>query len=236
MKIRMFQHAPRTVLGYRADGRAIHPIAGGSEAPPAGDPPAGDPPPDPPSGSKPPMDADAWKAQARTNEATAKAALAERDAAQAERDALKASLAKVAGLDLDANSGEPVDLDKAIDARIEAERKRSDARLVRAEVKAAAVGKLNDPTDALTFLDLTSFEVGDDGSVDEAAIASAIDDLVSKKPYLAAQGGGRGSADGGARNGTGPTQLTEAEVQRMTPAEIRKAQDEGRLKRYLTGS
>jgi hypothetical protein len=79
----------------------------------------------------------------------------------------------------------------------------ANARILKAEVRAAAAGKLNDPTDALAHIDLTSFEVGEDGDVDSDAIGSAISDLISKKPYLAAQGGRfQGSADGGARNDT----------------------------------
>lgn len=79
----------------------------------------------------------------------------------------------------------------------------ANARILKAEVRAAAAGKLNDPADALAHIDLTSFEVGEDGDVDTDAIGSAISDLISKKPYLAAQGGRfQGSADGGARNDT----------------------------------
>lgn len=79
----------------------------------------------------------------------------------------------------------------------------ANTRILNAEVRAAAAGKLNDPSDALAYIDLSSFEVGDDGSVDSDAIGSAISDLISKKPYLAAQGSRfQGSADGGARKET----------------------------------
>lgn len=83
-------------------------------------------------------------------------------------------------------------------------------RILKAEVRAAAAGKLNDPTDALAHIDLSSFEVGDDGAVDADAIGSAISDLITRKPYLAAQGGRfQGSADGGARK---DTQKSQAEL------------------------
>ena len=59
-------------------------------------------------------------------------------------------------------------------------------RILRSEVKVAAAGKLNDPADALAHLDLSAFEVDDDGNADEAAIASAIDKLLEDKPYLGA--------------------------------------------------
>lgn len=81
---------------------------------------------------------------------------------------------------------------------------RANARIVKSEVKAAAAGKLIDPTDAFTNIDLEQFEVDEDGNVDEDEIAEAIDDLIKKKPYLAVQDGRKfkGSADGGVRKGT----------------------------------
>ena len=80
-------------------------------------------------------------------------------------------------------------------------------RILKAEIKAAAKGILADPTDALTFIDLSPFEVGDDGEVDAQAITAAIDNLIKSKPYLAAQGERRfqGGADGGPRKETGPS-------------------------------
>ena len=120
---------------------------------------------------------------------------------------------------------------------------RVNERLVKAEVKVAAAGKLADPADAYRFLDLSQFEVDDDGNVDAEEVADAIDDLLKSKPYLAAQGGStkprfQGTADSGARKGNArPTQLTEADVKRLSAAgkhaEIVKAQNEGRLDDYL---
>lgn len=109
-------------------------------------------------------------------------------------------------------------------------------RIRKSEVKAAAKGVLADPQDAYKFLDLDSFEVSDDGEVDEAAIKAALDDLVKNKPYLAAQGGNRfqGTADGGARNDASkPSQLSEADLASMTPGEVNKARREGRLDNLL---
>ncbi|MER7963600.1 hypothetical protein [Streptomyces ardesiacus] len=120
---------------------------------------------------------------------------------------------------------------------------RVNERLVKAEVKAAAAGKLADPADAHRFLDLSQFEVDDDGNVDADEVADAIDDLLKSKPYLAAQGGTtkprfQGTADSGARKGNArPSQLSEADVKRLAAAgnhaEIVKAQQEGRLDDYL---
>ena len=66
---------------------------------------------------------------------------------------------------------------------------KANARVLKSEVRAAAAGVLADPSDAPRFLDLDQFEVGEDGDVDQAAIADAIKELVEEKPYLAAQGG-----------------------------------------------
>lgn len=67
---------------------------------------------------------------------------------------------------------------------------KANARIVKAEVRAAAGGKLADPLDALNFIDLDQFEVDENGDVDQGEIADAIADLLDQKPYLAAQSGG----------------------------------------------
>lgn len=98
-------------------------------------------------------------------------------------------------------------------AELEKQRVQNDAlsvanqRILKAELRAAAAGKLADPADALRFLDLGKFEVDTDGEVDTAAVNAALDELLKTKPYLAAQGGKRfqGSGDGGARNGSEPS-------------------------------
>ncbi|MYW50594.1 hypothetical protein GTY64_03745 [Streptomyces sp. SID8376] len=111
---------------------------------------------------------------------------------------------------------------------------KANERIVKAEVKAAAAGKLADPADAYKFLDLSQFEVDADGNLDADEVADAIDDLLKSKPYLAAQGGTtkrfQGTADSGARKGTGrPSQLTRSELKRMSPEQIVKAKADGRL-------
>lgn len=85
---------------------------------------------------------------------------------------------------------------------------KANARVLKAEVRAVAASKLNDPADASHFLDLADFTVGEDGEVDSAAIAKAIDRLIKEKPYLAKGGESRrpsGGADGGARGGKSST-------------------------------
>lgn len=62
------------------------------------------------------------------------------------------------------------------------------ARLLDAEVRAAAGGRLADPADAVRLLDMGAL-VDDDGHVDPDAVAAAVDELVEAKPYLAAKSG-----------------------------------------------
>jgi len=96
---------------------------------------------------------------------------------------------------------------------------KANEKILKAEVRAAATGKLSDPADALRFLDLSGIEVGVNGEYDSTAVANLIDDLIKSKPYLAAQGGQRfqGAADGGARNdATKPPQLNKVDLERMS--------------------
>lgn len=137
---------------------------------------------------------DAGKKALEAMKVERKAAKDEAAAAKAERDALQA---KLDGKEAEhaAQKNEQRVKDEALAA--------ANARIIRSEVKAAAKGVLADPQDAYSFLDMTSFEVDENGNVDEDAIADALKSLVAAKPYLSAQGGQRfqGGADGGARNG-----------------------------------
>ncbi|MGH3933647.1 MAG: hypothetical protein ACRDS1_01460 [Pseudonocardiaceae bacterium] len=86
---------------------------------------------------------------------------------------------------------------------------RANARILKAEVRAAAAGRLEDPGDALLHLDLDQFEVDGDGEVDRDEIRSAIDTLLKSKDYLAKKEPGnvkrfQGSADGGTRGKAQP--------------------------------
>lgn len=128
------------------------------------------------------------------------------------------------------------------DAEVAAQKVRDDAlaaanqRIAKSEIKLAAAGKLADPSDALLYINASDIEVSDDGSIDSAALASAIDELVKQKPYLAAQGSRfEGSGDGGQRSTASvePKQVTEAELKTMSRDEINKARKEGRLKKVL---
>ncbi|MGW1278023.1 hypothetical protein ACWD4V_13865 [Streptomyces tsukubensis] len=109
---------------------------------------------------------------------------------------------------------------------------KANGRILKAEIRAAAKGRLTDPADALTFLGLDAFEVGEDGDIDPEEIEDAITDLLKNKPYLAAATAKRfqGTGDGGAaRKAPRPKQLTRQDLKTMTPQQIVKAKNEGRL-------
>lgn len=161
------------------------------------------------------------------------------DAMKADRNAAKAEAKRIAD-EFAAFKAQAEGKEAEYNASVEAQRVKDEAlaaandRIKRAEVRAAAAGKLNDPKDALSFLDLSTIEVNDDGEVDSDAVTSAINDLIKSKPYLAAQGKRfEGEADGGARKETGPTQLTKDDLSRMSPEEISTAREEGRLNDLL---
>jgi len=159
---------------------------------------------------------------------------------QDERDKRAAMEAELADLRKPKDDEKPdekqirADADKAATAKV-------NERILRSEVKAAAAGKLADPADAYRFLDLSKFDVDDEGNVDEDEIADAIDDLLAKKPYLGVTQGDKkkfqGSADGGARGKAGKPQLTEADVKQLAAqgkhAEIEQARVDGRLNQLL---
>ncbi|MFD8115455.1 hypothetical protein [Streptomyces microflavus] len=127
---------------------------------------------------------------------TARAA-AEKRATEAEQEAarLRRSNAATKGTDLDA-------------LRAEVRQEFTEA-LVRAELRAAAAGKLRDPADALALLDVSTL-AGSGGDIDAAAVAAAVDQLVKDKPYLAVADQD-GSAPSWGDVGAGPRDTAEPE-------------------------
>ncbi|WP_411094327.1 hypothetical protein [Streptomyces sp. 021-3] len=107
-----------------------------------------------------------------STERTARAA-AEKRAETAEAEAARLRRSNAAQ--------KPGDLD-ALRAEI---REEFTGQLVRAEIRAAAAGRLRDPADALALVDVAGL-VGESGDVDTAKVAAALDQLVKDKPYLAA--------------------------------------------------
>ncbi|MFD4797215.1 hypothetical protein [Streptomyces anulatus] len=139
---------------------------------------------------------------------TARAA-AEKRASEAEQEAarLRRSNAATKGTDLD-----------ALRAEVRAEFTEA---LVRAELRAAAAGKLRDPADALALLDAASL-AGPGGDIDAAAVTAAVDQLVKDKPYLAVAEGSTAPTWGDV--GAGPRDTAEPEP--ATPLDrLRRAYD-----------
>lgn len=134
-------------------------------------------------------------------------------------------------------TGEDIAKDDSPEDKAAAILRRANDKILRSEIKAAAAGKLADPADAYRFLNLEDFEVSEDGEVDEDDIAEAIDTLIEKKPYLAAQTQGERRFKGGGGNGvrkeTRPRQLTERDLERMSAEQIEKARKDGRLDTVL---
>jgi hypothetical protein len=114
-------------------------------------------------------------------------------------------------------------------------------RLFKAEVKAASAGKiidsdlLSDVLVAQRLLGLDAIPTTSTGDIDGAAIASAVDSMLEAKPHLAVSATQTpGSADQGARpNGSRPAQLSQADLQTMSPQEITAAGEDGRLNDLL---
>lgn len=155
---------------------------------------------------------------------------AERQARKALEDQISELRAKVEGRE--AEHAKAVEAQRVKDEALAA----ANARILKAEIRAAAAGKLNDPTDALRYIDTSAFEVDADGNVNADDIAAAVSSLIQSKPYLAAQGGRfQGGADGGPRNEdtSKPRQLTRDDMTRMTPEQIAQAEANGQFDQLL---
>ena len=108
------------------------------------------------------------------------------------------------------------------------------------KIEAKASRLFADPDDAAALLlrDHDADEFLDDGKIDVGAIQDALDGLLSKKPYLAAAQSGKrfqGTADGGTRKETRPSQLTKADLAGMRPEAIEEARVAGRLDDLMSG-
>jgi len=143
------------------------------------DPPVADPPTDDP-------------------DAGAKSALVKERAAR--KDAEKKLAAAEQALAAKDKPAEEVALDAARrEAAAEATEK-ANLKILRANLLAVAATQLVDPKDAHLYIDLTDFEVDEDGNADTDALKVAIADLIKKKPHLASGNAPRfdGAGDGGA--------------------------------------
>lgn len=157
-----------------------------------------------------------------------------------ERDKRRDLESRIAALETPQGTGD-TDEPTADQIRSQAAREantKANARILKSEIKAAAAGKFADPSDAALYLDPATFEVDENGDVDTDEINDAIEELLARKPHLAATARPRfqGTGDGGAaRKAAGPKQLTREDLKGMTADQIGKAKADGRLKNLLTG-
>lgn len=147
-----------------------------------------------------------------------------------ERDRRKSLESQIAAHNADSKeSSDPEKIREQARAEARAEMLR-DRAFDKIEAKAAKL--FADPEDARALLARQVDDFIDDGKLDLDAIEDALESLLKKKPHLAAKAEARftGSADGGARKGSGkPPQLTENDLKRMTPEAIVDARRKGQF-------
>ena len=173
---------------------------------------------------------DAGKRALDAMKAQRNAARAEQRQAKQELDALKAQIDE-RGLAPD----EKAIAEAKREATAEAT-KTANRRILAAEIRAAAAGKLTDPADALLHLKLDDYAVSDDGEVDQEELSAAIADLLKRKPYLAAMQSGpvvpSAGIDQGARDRSAPD-LQQQAAKALSEGRI---QDAIQLKQQLVAA
>lgn len=103
-----------------------------------------------------------------------------------------------------------------------------------AVLAAAATAGVVKPEQIYALLPKDAVTIGDDGQVTGAD--DAVKAFIADNPHFVGQkSNGSGSADGGARGGSAPGQLTRDDLKTMSPEEIVKAKEDGRLKTLLGG-
>lgn len=135
------------------------------------------------------------------------------------RAKLRKAEEKLAALEEQSKTEQEKALDKARKEAAEAAKGEVAAeyrkRILNAEIRTAAAGKLADPSDAVALLDLDAEDAFDDeGEVKAAEIKAAIDALIERKPHLKADpSNGRPTGDDDAGKGSGGSKRPED----MTP-------------------
>jgi hypothetical protein len=98
-------------------------------------------------------------------------------------------------------------------------------KLLEAQLRAAAAGKLQDPADAIRYLDVGALLEDD---ADERELEKRVAKLVEEKPYLAANGGAGGDGkrvgvqSQGARTAPGGTKETDGDSSAWLRKAVRK--------------
>lgn len=120
------------------------------------------------------------------------------------------------------------------EARAEAQ-KSSDERYVKSELKAALTGKVANPAKVLQLINISDISVDADGEADADAIQTAIADLFADFPELAVkQARFQGGADQGIKGKSAElSQLTQSDIERMTPEQVVEARKAGRLNKLM---
>ena len=81
---------------------------------------------------------------------------------------------------------------------------------------------------------MSSIEVDENGDPDIDAINDAITTFLEEYPELSVEARSPGSADQGSqRRQATPAQLTQTDIDRMTPEQIEAARKEGRLNKLM---
>lgn len=162
------------------------------------------------------------------NAGAKKALVTERNARKAAESALKALQQQLA--DKDKPAEEQAIAERIRVATTEATSK-ANQRLIAAEVRAAATGKVKNPALALKLIDTSGIDVSDDGEVDSDALNDAITTLLAEYPELAADGSkfGGGADQGAKGKASKPSQLSRQDLTKLTPDEVLQADRDGRL-------
>lgn len=166
------------------------------------------------------------------NAGAMKALVAERTARKAAEKELAAFRTAAALKDKPAEE-QALELARA-EGRTEATAK-SNERYIRAKVEAAATGKVKNPALALKLIDTSGIDVDDDGEVDSDAVQAAVAELLTEYPELAADGArfGGGADQGAKGKAAKAAQLSEQDLNSMTPEQISEARASGRLDTIL---
>jgi len=226
-------------MGAMPDATETDPTATSTSTPPAGEGAPPSPPAEPPTPPAPNAGGD------DLGEAGIKALESERKArrdAEALAKRQEAELEKLRTAQLDDNERA---LKEARDAGRTEALTSVNRKLVEAEARAAAAGKLANPALAARLLDLDRFVPSDGSDIDGDAIVAAIDELVAAEPYLGIQAqtppaagetpppAPKGTVTPGAQSGTPATfkrsQLRDPQFYAANKDAILKAASEGRI-------
>lgn len=92
----------------------------------------------------------------------------------------------------------------------------STAQLELSFFRSGAAAQLQDPADALKFLDLTSIKAGDDGTLPDKEVLAAVNDLLKRKPYLAKSPGDNGDGPDDPSGRTSNSRKGKKDLDRQT--------------------